>query len=169
MSLWKVVYVNSRAEKKVCDKLLKKGIEAYVPLKKELKQWSDRKKMVESPLIGGYVFVKPNAQQRDAVLHEQSVLQYVRYNGADAVVRDIEIEALKSIEQKGYFVELNNTNDFKAGDFGSIQHGPFKGLQGKVISKQNEEEIHLAISGIDYSLTIKVPKEIVVKGEKNKI
>ena len=163
MSPWKVIYVNSRAEKKVCERLNQKGIEAYVPLKKELKQWSDRKKMVESPLINGYVFVKPSAKQRDLVLQEQSVLQYLRYNGADAVIREFEIEALKSIEQKGYFVEGKFGDTLKLGDATIIQHGPFKGLKGIVTSRVNEDEIYVAISSIDFSLTIKVPKEILSK------
>ncbi|MBL7901687.1 MAG: hypothetical protein JNK73_06805 [Bacteroidia bacterium] len=39
MHPWKVIYVSSRAEKKVAERLKEKGIESYVPLKKELKQW----------------------------------------------------------------------------------------------------------------------------------
>ena len=163
MCNWKVIYVNSRAEKKVCERLNQKGIEAYVPLKKEIKQWSDRKKMVESPLISGYVFVKPDTLKRDAVLQEQSVLQYVRYNGGDAIVRDIEIQALKSIEEKGYFVEGKFGDALQLGDAATIEHGPFKGLKGIVKSRVNEDEIYVAINSIDFSLTIKVPKEILSK------
>jgi hypothetical protein len=39
MGPWKVIYVNSRAEKKVGERLSLAGIESYVPIKKELKQW----------------------------------------------------------------------------------------------------------------------------------
>ncbi len=162
---WKVIYVQSRAEKKVSARLLEKGIEAYVPIKRELKQWSDRKKMVESPLINGYVFVKPNVNQRDVVLQETGVLQYVRYNGADAVIRDIEIEALKSIEKKGYFVEGEFGNKIKIGDAAILQHGPFKGLKGIVKSATNEEPYYIAVDSIDFCLTIKVPREILKKIE----
>lgn len=163
MCKWKVIYVNSRSEKKVYERLSQKGIEAYVPLKRETKQWSDRKKMVVSPLISGYVFVKPSPMQRDIVLQEQGVLQYLRYNGTDAIIREIEIEALKSIEQKGYFVEGKFGETLKIGDSSIIQHGPFKGLKGIVTSRVNEDEIYVAITSIDFSLTIKVPKEIVIK------
>ena len=54
---WHAIYVNSRSEKKIGDLLLSKSIEAYVPLTKTMRQWSDRKKMVELPLLNGYVFV----------------------------------------------------------------------------------------------------------------
>ena len=160
---WKVIYVSSRAEKKVAERLLSKGIEAYVPIKREMKQWSDRKKMVESPLINGYVFVKPEPLQRDAVLQVQGALQYVRYNGGDAIIRDIEIEALKSIETKGYYVEAQTATLFKAGDKAIIQAGPFKGLQGTVTQTAGKALYTLVISGIDYSLSVQVPAEVLEK------
>lgn len=160
---WKVIYVSSRAEKKVSERLQQEGIEAYVPLKKELKQWSDRKKMVETPLINGYVFVNPQPSQRDKVLQFQGVIQYVRYNGADAQVREIEIEALRSIEEKGYYVEGKFASNLNAGDLVKIQHGPFKGLYGTVKTQTNESLYYISIEGIGYSLTVKVPEEIIVK------
>jgi transcriptional antiterminator RfaH len=158
-----VVYVNSRAEKKVGERLTQEGIENYVPLKKELKQWSDRQKMVESPLINGYVFVKPEALERDKVLQFQGVLQYVRYNSDDAIIRDIEIEALRSIEEKGYYVEGKFSEEWKSGDRVLIQHGPFKGLYGLVKMQAKEAVYNIAIEGIGFSLTVKVPEEVLVK------
>ena len=41
---WLAIYTKSRAEKKVEERLLKNGIEAYCPTYTTLKQWSDRKK-----------------------------------------------------------------------------------------------------------------------------
>jgi transcription termination/antitermination protein NusG len=160
---WKVIYVSSRAEKKVAERLQQEGIECYVPIKKELKHWSDRKKIVESPLISGYVFVKPTALQRDTVLQFQGVLQYVRYNSADAMVRDIEIEALKSIEEKGYFVDGEFSKDLSTGDRVKIEHGLFKGLFGSVKTQAKESVYSITIEGIGYALTVKVPEEVLVK------
>lgn len=163
MISWKVIYVNSRAEKKVAERLQRKGIEAYVPLKREMKQWSDRKKMVESPLINGYVFVRPQAIQRDAVLEVPGALQYVRYDGGDAIIRDIEMEALRSIETKGYYVEANSSKDFQTGDKALIQAGPFKGLEGIVSQKAGKTFYTILISGIDYSLSVQLPAEVLQK------
>ena len=55
---WYAVYTNSRAEKRVSDRIEELGIETFLPLQKTLRQWSDRKKLVEKPLISSYVFVK---------------------------------------------------------------------------------------------------------------
>jgi len=147
----------------VAERLQQEGIECYVPMKKELKLWSDRKKMVESPLINGYVFVKPTNLQRDTVLQFQGVLQYVRYNSDDAIVRDIEIEALKSIEEKGYFVNGEFSKNLTPGDRVMIMHGPFKGLYGSVKTHAKESVYYINIEGIGYTLAVKVPEEVLVK------
>ena len=51
------VYTRPRAEKKVNGRLEEKGYTTYLPLKKTKRQWSDRVKIVELPLISSYVFV----------------------------------------------------------------------------------------------------------------
>lgn len=163
MVQWKVIYVSSRAEKKVAERLQQEGIECYVPLRREMKQWSDRKKLVESPLINGYVFVNPSASDRDKVLQFSGVLQYVRYNSGDAIVREIEMEALRSIEEKGYFVNGEFSKNLNSGDRVLIQHGPFKGLYGSVKTQAKESVYNIYIEGIGYTLTVKVPEDILVK------
>jgi len=163
MNPWKVIYVSSRAEKKIAERLKEKGIECYVPMKKELKQWSDRKKMVESPLINGYVFVRPDALQRDQVLQHQGVLNYVRYNGGDALVREIEIEALKSIEEKGYHVTGEFSNTLNKGDKVKIEYGPFKGLYGSVNTLAKKSVYNIIIEGIGYTLTVNMPEEVLIQ------
>ena len=112
--VWKVVYVASRQEKKVALRLQQEGIEAFLPLYKKLSQWSDRKKWVEVPLFNGYIFVKPTLKQRDQVLQLQGALAYVRYNGADAEVKDKEIEIINTVLSSGYSLEsINTPEDFK--------------------------------------------------------
>ncbi|MBE0668108.1 MAG: UpxY family transcription antiterminator, partial [Bacteroidales bacterium] len=46
---WYAVYTHSRAEKRVNERLLEAGIETFLPMQKTLRQWSDRKKLVEKP------------------------------------------------------------------------------------------------------------------------
>ena len=160
---WKALYVAPKWEKKIAARLLEKGLESYLPLKMERKQWSDRKKNVITPLINGYVFVKLNPQQRDQVFYVEGVLQYVRFNGTDAMIRDVEIEALKSIEAKGYHVEINKSGAFTEGEMVNISHGPFKGLTGIVEHHKSENVCTINITGMGYSLKIRLPHEILNK------
>ncbi len=160
---WRVLYVASRSEKKVNQRLTDLGLESYVPLRTEKRRWSDRMKTVSTPMINGYVFVRVNEKERDLVFKAQGVLNYVRYNGGDASVRDIEIVALRSIEEKGYFVEGAFSQSLQKGDKVLIKYGPFKGLHGSVKSIAGANVYRIAIESIGYALTVKVPEEILIK------
>lgn len=163
---WRVLYVASRSEKKVNQRLTDLGLESYVPLRTEKRRWSDRIKTVSTPMINGYVFVRVSEKERDTVFKAQGVLNYVRYNGGDATVRDIEIVALKSIEQKGYFVEGAFAQSIQKGDKVTIKYGPFKGLFGTVKAVAGVNVYRITIESIGYSLTVKVPEEVLVKSNK---
>ncbi len=160
---WKALYVNSRAEKKVATLLNELKLEAYVPLKTELKQWKDRRKKVSSPLISGYVFVKTSAKERDEVFKINGVIQYLRYNNTDAIIRHEEIEILKSIEAKGYHVDGKFGIDLNIGDLVEIKAGPFKGFEGLITQTKNEQVCYVVIKSIDFQLKIQLPKETLEK------
>ena len=57
---WYAIYVKSRHEKNVFQELCDKGIKSSIPLIKQTRQWSDRKKIIDVPLFAGYVFVNIN-------------------------------------------------------------------------------------------------------------
>jgi transcription antitermination factor NusG len=160
---WKALYVASRSEKKVAERLLESGIEAYLPLKKEKKQWSDRKKIVITPLINGYVFIKIDEKQRELVFRIPGVIQYVKFNGSDAVIREEEINILKSIEQKGYYAEAGAIDKLNVGEHTIIKHGQFKGMSG-FVDRINDKDIYtIHLESIGYSLKVNLPAEVLSK------
>jgi transcriptional antiterminator RfaH len=163
---WKALYVASRSEKKVTARLTELGVEAYVPLKKEKKQWSDRKKIVITPLINGYVFVRLSDKQRETVFKAGGVIQYVKFNGGDAIIRDEEIEVLKSIEEKGYHAEARPLETFEAGERTIISHGQFKGMTGIIERMAGKEVYTLSLESIGFSVKINLPSEVLSKETK---
>lgn len=160
---WRALYVNSRAEKKVMDTLLKKDIEAYVPVIKTMRQWSDRKKMLEMPLLNGYVFVRCDEAQKDKVLQTKGVVGFVRSEGKIAIVRDLEIERLKQLVQLGYQLEVLAINKtYKQGDKVKITSGILKGIEGFVIESKENNQIDVLLESIGQSIRVKLPKELVL-------
>ena len=55
---WIAAYTKPRHEKVAYDQLINKGFSAYLPLLRQKRKWSDRKKWVEIPLFKSYIFVK---------------------------------------------------------------------------------------------------------------
>ena len=58
---WFVLVTKPRNEQKVESRLNDIGIQAYCPVRTELRQWSDRKKKIKVPLLPSMLLVKlPN-------------------------------------------------------------------------------------------------------------
>ena len=161
---WKVVYVASRQEKKVFERLQKQEIACFLPLAKKLRQWSDRKKWVEFPLFNGYLFVKPSSLQRDKVLEDNGVVAYVRYNGDDAVIQDKEIETIKSILNSGYSLEtINIPEDFEVGNQVLVNEGPLKGSIVDIIRRNSQEYFLVSFDTLGQSIKVELPYHVFKK------
>lgn len=161
---WKVVYIASRQEKKVFQRLQDQGITCFLPLSKKLRQWSDRKKWVEFPLFNGYLFVQPDSVQRDHVLTISGVVSYVRYNGADAIVKEQEINVIKSILASGYSLEtIHRPEDFEIGSQVIVSEGPLKGQTVDILRKNNNDHFLVSFDTIGQSIKIELPYHIFQK------
>lgn len=160
---WYALYVASRQEKKVQDGLLNKGIEAYTPIVKTLRQWSDRKKMVELPLIKGYVFVKHSLVEKEKVFSIHGIVNYVAFEKKPAIVRDNEIQALKDIISFGYEISIGNISNLAKGMDVKITQGNFKNLSGTIIRKDKDEFFVVALESIQQNIIIKLPAAVLEK------
>jgi transcription antitermination factor NusG len=135
---WRALYVASRQEKKVFEKLQQKNIESYLPLIKTMRQWSDRKKMIELPLLNGYIFVKTSSAENDSVVQTAGVVNFVRSEGMIAKVREHEIERLKQLIELGYQMEAGSiNNNYKEGDKVKIGSGALKNIEGFVVENKD--------------------------------
>jgi transcription antitermination factor NusG len=57
------------------------GIENFLPVQEEVRQWSDRKKKVERVLIPMMIFVRVDTQEQRSVSTHPSVLRYLTLRG----------------------------------------------------------------------------------------
>jgi transcription antitermination factor NusG len=156
---WHVIYTRSRAEKKVLAELDKQGIESFLPLQKKLRQWKDRKKWVETPLISGYCFVNIDRKEYDRVLQTDNVVCYVTFEGKAAVVPSTQVEDLKKMTRQSDF-EVNVSQDnYKPGQKVEIVYGPMVGMQGELVKCRNRERFILRIEQINTAFSVEVPAE----------
>lgn len=93
---WFVLCVKAQQEKKAADTLRKMNVDVYCPMVKETRVWSDRKKVVETPLFKSYIFVNLTEKYRGIVFGAPGVQRYLFYLGKPAIVRDEEIWAIKN-------------------------------------------------------------------------
>lgn len=161
--VWRALYVASRQEKKVTELLTKKGVEAYIPLVKTMRQWSDRKKMVEFPLINGYVFACITPKEQEITIQTKGVVNYVRSEGKIATVRDYEIAQLKQLVELGYQMDVNGIRrKYKAGEKIKITSGALKNIEGYIISTSEGKSLEVLLESIGQSIRVRLPEEILV-------
>jgi transcriptional antiterminator RfaH len=150
---WYPVYTRSRAEKKAHEELNRKGILSYLPLKKTVKQWSDRKKIVEEPLIKSYLFAYISAKEYAEVLMTNGVARFIYFSSQIASIPDQQINDLKLLLATDADLELIDY-DIKPGERVLIKAGPFKGIIAELVSAQNKQRIILRLQNMGYSINI---------------
>jgi transcription antitermination factor NusG len=70
-------------------------MEAYCPVQKQRKQWSDRVKIVEEPLFKSYVFVLAEEADHVKVRMVPGVVNFVYWLGKPAIVKKQDIERIQ--------------------------------------------------------------------------
>ena len=81
------------------QRLEERGVTTFLPLVTEVRRWSDRKKSVQMPLFGCYVFAKfvPNRSERLRVLRVEGVFGLVGSQGEGIAIPDEQINAVRSL------------------------------------------------------------------------
>lgn len=159
---WYAIYTSARAEKKVYESLQNINAEAYLPLQKKLRKWSDRKKWVMVPLINSYVFVRIAKKKYYDVLNIQGVSRYICFEGKAVPIPDCQINTLKLAIENDPDLEVTDEKINK-GDEIIVKAGTFIGLKGKLIDFKGKKKVIINISNIGQSLLINIPIEYLDK------
>jgi transcription termination/antitermination protein NusG len=160
-SRWYAVWTRSRQEKVSAAMLSALGIQHYLPLNSELRQWSDRKQLVEVPLFSGYLFVCIS-------LLKNSKLQVLKIPGIGAFVGnqtgplpipDQQIEDIRTVLTAG--VECSIHPFLKEGDRVRVVRGTLAGVEGTLVHTNSTSRLLISIEMIRQSLSVNVLRDDV--------
>lgn len=154
---WHAVYTKSRAEKKAVNDLEEQGIEVFLPLQRKLRQWSDRKKWVDMPLISGYLFVRVSRKEYDRVLQSDYIVTYVRFEGKAAIIPDEQIQYLKMmLKQEVMEVEVTMEQLHPGAEIEVIA-GPLIGVKAKLVQVKGKNKIAVTLEQLGCAALVEVP------------
>ena len=148
---WNVIYTKSRFEKKVEERLKNIGIEAYCPMRTEVKFWSDRKKTILVPVLPSMVLVKIDKNKRNQVFDIPGVVRYMFWLKKHAVVRDSEVESLKFLLKSNNIIE-QNVASYNIGD--EIKISSLQDQLG-IIKKISTNQIWVVLKQLGYVIKLK--------------
>lgn len=143
--------------------MIEKGIDCYIPLVKKINQWSDRRKLVETPLIPGYAFVNISMDEMDKPRFINGVVNFVRFNGKPAIIRSAEIEGLKYFVENGYGLEEAGEDELKLGDRVEFRLADFKSFIAVVEEFVGDNFAIITFEGVAKNLKLKAAKKALKK------
>ncbi len=157
---WYAVHTRSRHEDRAFLGLMQKSFHAFLP---KLEVWSkrkDRKLKITIPMFPGYLFVELPILDNEIKVDVLKTFGVVRILGkprsAEPIaVPDDKIDAIRRIVDSR--VEVQQLQYPKAGEPARIIDGPFKGVEGLVLSTDYAKELFVvSIELLQRSIAIKL-------------
>lgn len=154
---WWVVRTKSRQEKALAWNLMAHGIGYFLPLIPQPRKNRKRVRISFLPLFSGYVFFKGNIADRHVILRTNRVAQIIEV--ADQQALSFQLRHINNVLKLEKRLELR---DFLSkGRKVRICHGPFKGVDGRVIRHKNRSFIELSVDCIGQAVRMEITMDML--------
>ena len=164
---WYAIYTKANAEKKLCESLEEIGIESYLPIRKVLKYWSDRKKWVEEPVFKSYIFVRVSHKEFFNVLNTHGAVKYVSFGGKAQTIPENQIESIKTLIENSENEVTLSYDRIKKGVAAEVIHGSLKGLKGEISQVFGQSRILIRLEVMNCSLLANISKDEIKVLDEN--
>jgi transcriptional antiterminator RfaH len=153
---WYAIYTHPRAEKLVHTRFLEVGVETFLPLQKTYRKWSDRKKLIERPLLSSYIFVKVIPAEFPKVYRTMGVVKFVSFEGQPVAIPQNQIDNLKLLVDSDAEIEVTS-GKFEKGDNVEVVTGSLIGLTGELIKVEGKKRVIVRIDRLDQNIIVTIP------------
>lgn len=160
---WYAIYTRPRSEKKVDKLLVENGYNSYLPLMTTVRQWSDRKKKVQLPLISSYVFIKTKETDLKNILPINGVVRVLKHLGKPAIIKDYEIENLRILLEDTDNITYIRDTHLKKGDSVFVEKGVFKGLIAECSEFNGKHRVIVRIEALGDLIEVNIPLSHIKK------
>jgi len=153
---WYAVHTRARHEKVVEQRLREQGMTTFLPLVTEVHGWSDRRKSVELPLFGCYVFVKlaPIGEERLRVLRIDGVFKFVGARGLGTPIAEGQIDAVRTLV--GQQIPWSAHPFLQIGQRVRVRGGALDGVEGILLSRDEDHSLVVSIDAIQRSIAVRI-------------
>jgi transcription antitermination factor NusG len=159
---WYALYTRPRAEKLVYQRLVEADVETFLPLIKTYRVWSDRKKLVEKPLLSSYIFVKTKKKHFPIVYKVHGVVKFVTFEGLPVPIPQNQIDNLRLLINSDAEIEVTSEK-FEPGDNVEVINGSLIGLTGELIQIGTKKRVVVRIDKLDQNIVLKIPVAFLKK------
>jgi transcription antitermination factor NusG len=153
---WYAVYTTPRAEKQVLSRLLEAEVETYLPMQKTYRQWSDRKKLIEKPLLSSYVFVKVIPTDFPKVYRTVGIVKFISFEGQPASIPQKQIDNLRLLIDSNAEIAVTSEK-FEKGDNVEVITGSLTGLTGELVKVHGRKRVIIRIDKLEQNIVVTIP------------
>ena len=153
---WYAGHPRARHERVVVQRLHEQGVKTFLPLVTEVHRWSDRRKSVEVPLFGCYVFVKlpSTGEDRLRVLRIDGVFKFVGTRGVGTPIAETQIDAIRILI--GQQMPWSTHPFLQIGQRVRVRGGALDGVEGILVSRNDDNTLVVSIDAIQRSLAVRI-------------
>ena len=155
---WYILYTHPRMEKKLAKILELRQIEYYLPLLRLKKKWSDRFKLVVSPVFPSYIFIKMIfSETKNKVITLPGAHHFLTINHEPQTVAEDDLNMVKLfIEKYPESVKTQKEAILVPGKKIEIKHGYFKGYKGTITKIKNKARlcVQLPVGNVSVEVNI---------------
>ena len=160
-SVWYVLHVRPRCEKKMAEYCAHNGVEHYLALRSETKIYQRRRVTVTKPVFTGYVFVCYGEEQRLVVLKSNLIARIIETEDQARLVHEMaQVRQALTVDPT-----LGAGAAFIAGKFVRVKGGPFQGLEGVVQQHRGATRLLLNVEMIGQAVILEVDRELLEPAE----
>jgi len=140
----------------VARQLQSQGFVTFLPLAQQLREWSDRRKIVEFPMFPGYAFLQLvyEPAERLRVLRTEGVVSFVGTQGQGISIPDRQIEHIQTLLASK--VPFESHPFLKVGQRVRIRGGSLQGTEGILVGQDSDRALVISVELIQRSVSIRL-------------
>jgi transcription antitermination factor NusG len=155
--LWYALQIHSRLAGFTSSTLSQKGYETFSPSYNSSRRWSDRIKIIKTPLFPGYMFCRFDIQNRLPVLATPGTINIVGAGRTPIPVEEREIMAVRMIVHSG--LEAQTWPYLNVGAKIKINRGPLTGLEGILVNSDKVDRLIVCVTLLRRSVAVEIDRQ----------
>ncbi|WP_212004690.1 transcription termination/antitermination protein NusG [Chitinophaga sp. HK235] len=154
---WYVLYTRPNRERAIASHLERRAMDFYLPTIRVCKKWSDRKKVVESPLFSSYIFVNlHSSSDYFTSLEIPGTIEYIRFGKQLAGVSESVVKSLRIVVDSKKELLLCREN-IATGEPLHITDGPLSGLECEMVQYHGRDKILVRVTLLSRVILVDMP------------
>jgi transcription antitermination factor NusG len=137
-------------------------VEGFLPTYKNKRRWSDRVKILDTPLFSGYVFARfAWPAMRVPVLRTVGVRSILSFGNEPCPLPDEQIENIRTLVNSPFAVQP--WPFLKAGERVRVEHGPLRGVEGIVLERKDGWRMVVSVEILQRSVSVVLDRSMLTK------